>query len=153
MGHVEFTPTTFANAAYVAGYVRKKVESREDDDYYTRVDPDTGELVQLVPEYARMSRSPAVGLTWLKKYWPEVYPRDQVVVDGHVSKPPRYYDRAFEDPKHDFPGISWEDRMHLMMEVRERRYAEMQTEDPDRLEAKEKVHAARIALYNPRNKL
>jgi len=138
-GIAELGSVTFASASYVAGYVRKKVVSREHPDIYTRVDPETGELVEVEPEFARMSLKPAIGRRWIEKYWQDVYPRDYIVVDGIQQKPPRYYDK-------------WLEKNHpeLALQVREKRYAEMEDVEPDKLRAAEAIHESRNRLYGQR---
>lgn len=139
-GLCEFTALNFAAARYVAAYVRKKVSPRADAEHYTRVDPDTGELVELVPEFSRMSRRTALGRTWLERYWRDVYPRDYVAIEGQELKPPRYYDK-------------WMDKNYprLMMEVREKRWAELQEVSADRLRARERIHEAKVSIFQGRS--
>lgn len=147
-GICEFGSVTQAGAAYVAGYVRKKISAKVNPDAYLRVQEDTGELVELEREFARMSLRPAIGLSWIQSYWRDVYPRDFVIMNGSEMKPPRYYDKwmQLEDEK----GGAQE-RRQMMMEVREKRYEEM-PEDLSgyTLKAKEKIHLARLSLYGGR---
>lgn len=135
----ELSPVTFAACSYVAGYVAKKVKWAADPYRYTRVDPDTGELLELQPEFARMSRNPAIGRPWIERYWRDVYPRDYVVVEGKEYKPPRYYDRWLEANQ---PSV--------MEEVRHQRYLDAVQIGDEKLIMKEKVHRARHELYNTR---
>lgn len=142
-------------ASYVAGYVRKKVNKREEP--YTRVDSATGELVLLEREFSRSSRMPALGRPWVERYWRDVYPRDYVVMDGARMKPPRYYDKwmdAEHDP--DSPAVTTRcadcrEHQEVMMQVREKRYEEIV--DYEDLPAREANHRARVALLNPRSKV
>lgn len=100
-GISEVGSLTFESAAYVARYVTKKVTGRAAEDHYGRVDPVTGEVVQLQPEYATMSRRPGIGGAWLDSYGKEVYPSDEVVMRGRSMRPPRAYDVRLEksDPE------------------------------------------------------
>lgn len=155
-GHSEFGTLTSASAAYVAGYVRKKVSKRVNEDAYLRVDDETGELVELEPEFARMSLRPAIGRTWLEKYWQDVYPRDAVVVNGREFKPPRYYDRVMSEPcKPDVPCFAGGCDVHqeIMMEVSQKRIDEAEAQSAYTLEAGEKIHQARIGLFQSRGKI
>lgn len=141
-GLSEFGTVTTASASYVAGYVRKKVSKKVNPEAYTRLDPDTGELVELEPEFSRMSLRPAIGLKWIEKYWTDVYPRDFVVMDGVEMKPPRYYDK-------------WMEREHpeVFFEVLQNRHEEADSKEDmrqGRLEAKEKIHASRVNLFQRR---
>lgn len=139
-GLCEFTGLNFAAARYVASYVRKKVRQRDDPDHYTRVDPATGELVELHREYGRMSRRPAIGRRWIEQYWRDVYPRDFVVLDGQEMKPPRYYDKWME---------KYQPR--IMLDVKEQRLKDIEEIGDEKLIMKEKVHRARVALFEGRN--
>lgn len=87
---------TFDSAAYVARYVVKKRTGKGAAEHYTRVDSVTGEMYELVPEYATMSRRPGLAAGWFSKFSGDVYPSDFVVSRGHKMKPPRYYDDLYE---------------------------------------------------------
>lgn len=80
-----------ASAAYVAGYVLKKVDQVGKKKKYS-CDSVTGELHEIVPEYATMSRRPGIGRGWYDKYSEEVVRLESVRVDGAELSPPRYYD-------------------------------------------------------------
>lgn len=139
LGHSEFSPVTFASASYVAGYVRKKVAARANPEYYLRVNEETGEIVEVVPEFSRMSLRPAIGKRWIEKHWQDVYPKDYVVVEGFESKPPRYYDKWLE--KH---------HPYVFADVSEKRWNPEKDESKRNLEAKEAHHRARVQLFNQR---
>lgn len=141
-GFSEFGTVTHESASYVAGYVRKKVLRKENPDHLSRVDPDTGELVEVYPEFSRMSLKPAIGKRWIEKFWQDVYPRDYVVVDGKEYRPPRFYDR-------------WMDENHpdVMLDVRLKRDKEVKELSAYTLESKEKIAKARNNLFNGRNKV
>jgi hypothetical protein len=141
-GHSEFSTVTPGSASYVAGYVRKKVSAKVDPDHYNRVDDTTGELVELHPEFSRMSLRPAIGKRWIEKFWKDVYPHDRVVMDGREYRPPRYYDK-------------WMDIHHpkTMFDVRLQRDQDAELLSDYTLSAKEKIHEARIGLYSQRNKI
>jgi len=86
----------FETAAYTARYVMKKVTGHQADDHYRRIDPDTGEVYELDPEFNKMSLKPGIGGDFIDKYMTDVYPHDYLIVNGQKAKPPRYYDRKFE---------------------------------------------------------
>jgi len=93
---------TFESAAYVARYCMKKVTGRNADAHYERVDWATGEIIQVEPEFSRMSLKPGIGADFFAKYRDDIYTRspdgvkDMVVMRGKVMKPPRYYDKLLE---------------------------------------------------------
>lgn len=87
---------TFESAAYVARYAVKKITGSVAPEYYTTVQPTTGEAFQIQPEYCTMSRRPGIGEGWYRKYHADVYPSDQLIVRGNITRPPRYYDKLKE---------------------------------------------------------
>lgn len=72
----------FDTAGYVARYAMKKVKGEAARAHYGKK----------VPEYLTMSRRPGIGRGWLDKYLTDIYPSDEMVVNGVVTRPPRYYD-------------------------------------------------------------
>ncbi|AXH75123.1 MAG: replication initiator protein [Microviridae sp.] len=75
---------TFQSAGYVARYSLKKVRGPDADWHYSG----------RVPEYLTMSRRPGIGSTWIHRFAADVYPSDELIVNGKVTRPPRYYDNA-----------------------------------------------------------
>lgn len=116
-GHSSVADLSFESAAYVARYSLKKVTGDLAEEHYRFVDPDTGEVSQLTPEFCHMSLKPGIGGRWFELYSSDVYDgHDYVVINGHKCKPPRYFDRllkrqdadAFDDIKtaREFNGYS-----------------------------------------------
>lgn len=87
----------FESAAYIARYVTKKVLGRAAEGHYSRVDYTTGEVVQVEPEFATMSRRPGIGAGWFEQFKNEVYPSDEVIVRARPCRPPRYYDERLSE--------------------------------------------------------
>jgi hypothetical protein len=88
----------FESAAYVARYVMKKVRGEGAEEYYSNwIDPITGEVTDVKPEYATMSRKPGIGYEWFKEYKDDVFPHDYCVVRGHEVRPPRYYETLLSE--------------------------------------------------------
>lgn len=136
---------TFESAAYTARYVMKKITGDAAESYYRRIDPDTGEVTMLQPEFNRMSLKPGIGARFYEAFSGDVYPHDFCVVNGKESKPPRYYDKLL---KRDDPV--------LYDEIKDERefVAALKRADNtfDRLEVKEQCAVARLNL-NKRNKI
>ncbi len=128
---------TFESAAYVARYVLKKVTGDDADSHYLRVS-DFGEAFQVEPEYVTMSRRPGIGRGWFERWSNEVYPSDEIVVRGHLSKPPRYYDdlQAIAEPCV-FDVV----KQRRVLAARERAF----DNTPERLRVKEVCSLARVA--------
>lgn len=136
---------TFQSAAYVARYIVKKVTGKNAEvelgpfglKFYQRVDLETGEVLDLRPEYVTMSRRPGIGKTWLEKFKTDVYPRDYMVMNGAKMRPPRYYDNQFEI---DCPTIMQQlkaDRVRSSI-----KYVDNNT--PERLNVREAVQLAKL---------
>ncbi len=142
-GHHLLGDVSFDSVTYVAGYINKKVNGREAYAHYRRINFDTGEIYNQVPEFALMSRNHGLGHSWIEKFHPEVYPRDEVVVNGTLASPPAYYDRWYAK---EFPAL-WEQ----VAEKRKRKGIENEADNtPARLAVKKKVFIARRALYKKR---
>ena len=95
-GYALIGSVTFESAAYVARYITKKVTGEKAHDHYQKVDPDTGEIFQIEPEYTTMSRRPGIGKEWYERYKAEILAHDSVIVRGVHTLPPRYYDALSE---------------------------------------------------------
>jgi hypothetical protein len=88
---------TFESAAYCARYVMKKIRGEAASEHYMWTDMSTGEVTQVKPEYATMSRKPGIGKTWFDKYKKDVFPNDYCVIRGHEVRPPRYYETLLSE--------------------------------------------------------
>lgn len=84
--------------AYVSKHNFKKISGRDAPEYYSRVDALTGEFVYVKPEFSRMSLKPGIGAGWLERFGEsDVFPHDNVVVDGRVLPVPKYYQKRFKE--------------------------------------------------------
>lgn len=132
---------SFETAAYVARYCMKKVTGPRAEAHYLRCVEATGELVQVVPEFSRMSLKPGLGAGFYEKFKSDIYPRDYVVINGVKASVPRYYKKllALDDPE-------------LVEYLEFRRYDAVTDEQirdrySDRLEVRETVVRARLNQY------
>jgi len=81
-GHAEIGEIGFDSASYVARYTLKLKQNLKRGQ---------------VPEYLTMSRRPAIGKLWIRKYATDVYPRDECITrQGNRNRPPRYYDEQLK---------------------------------------------------------
>nr|UQB76422.1 replication associated protein [Flumine microvirus 33] len=134
-------------ASYVAKYVIDKKSPSFDADYYKRVNLQTGEVVDVAPEFGRMSLRPGIGASWFDKYWRDVYAaRDGVVVDGKTLRPPRFYDDRLSKRDDDYSDIKDYERYLKSLDV------DVEESSPERLAVREQVDLARIEFYR-KNKL
>jgi len=147
-GYCTVSDVTLASAAYVARYCMKKVttaKNSEDKHYahYETISPITGEIRQILPEYATMSRRPGIAKDWYDKYHSDIFPHDTCIVHGKTVKTPRYYENllrstdvsAFEELK--------EKRLQKAL-LPENQY----NNTPARLRVREKVKLASMANIN-----
>lgn len=96
LGFTSLGDVTFQSAAYVARYIVKKITGEHAENYYQHLDSQ-GELHDRCPPYTTMSRRPGIGKLWLNKYQTDVYPSDQVILNGKTMRPPKYYDKQMEN--------------------------------------------------------
>jgi hypothetical protein len=143
-GHSSIGSVTFESAAYVARYIMKKVTGDMAEEHYESIDPFSGELTTLKPEYTTMSRRPGIGKEWFDQYSADVYPDDFVIVRGKKCRPPKYYDRLLEsiDP------FAFDDIKQFRLEDG---LLHNDNNTPERLAVREKVQLARLK-HLPRDK-
>ena len=140
MGHTLIGDVTFNSAAYVARYCIDKINGDQAKAHYAVIDQETGEIHQRTPEYTRSSNQPGIGAPWFAKYASDVYPHGSVIINGHNTKPPRYYAKLYErfDPE--------AKRVLAELETSNFHRAQKTKGDntPERLRVKEQVQLARL---------
>lgn len=85
-GHCLIGDLSFESAAYVARYNMKKINGASAGPHYNG----------RKPEYMTMSRRPGLGQGWIEKWKHDVFPSDEVIVNGRRTRPPKYYDAYIE---------------------------------------------------------
>ena len=139
-GHVSIGDVTFQSASYVAGYVQKKINGKQKEDHYRRIDKTTGETWVLPQEYATMSRRPGIAGLWFAKHKKDVYPSDNIHINGKEMRPPKYYDNLFQ-----------EQNPFQMEQIKLNRTKAMQKtahlRTPQALAQAKRNHQARMSLY------
>lgn len=148
-GYSTIGEVTLESAAYVARYVMKKhkPDKRKSDEEnaepYRLVDPETGEMFHVEPEFCLMSRRPGIGKTWLETYRGDAA-KDFVTINGKVHSLPKYYDSLLEQ----WDSADMERRKNKRMEMARRKGAEEYM--LERLSVKEIVKQA-ACEFLPRN--
>lgn len=136
MGLHSIGTLNFNSAAYVARYIMKKQTGKNAREAYgTKAILTNGpfgtwhEELARKPEYITMSRRPGIGKTWIETFLGDVYPSDQVIVNGNPARPPRFYDDYLE---------SIDRNMYLQIKAKRTRNADKYSEEqtPDRLNEK-----------------
>lgn len=100
LGECKIGAVTFQSAAYIARYIMQRITGEQAKQHYQRLDMNTGEIYQLVPEYNQMSRGgrtgKGIGKAFLDKFTTDIYPDGQVVINGKLCRAPRYYDNLYK---------------------------------------------------------
>lgn len=138
-GFASIGSVTFESAAYVARYVMKKVTGEAAERHYQSVIPETGEIVDRLPEYVTMSLKPAIGADWFEKYSSDVFPSDEVILRGMSMKPPKYYSVRLEKSNPDLYAVLRGKRVQ-----QSKKHAADST--PRRLRDREKCKEAQVNL-------
>lgn len=140
-GYSSVGTVTFQSASYVARYVTKKVLA---SGPFSRVviNPETGEVYPVRPEYGTMSRGGragpgGIGRGWLEKFSDETARDDYVVMRGMKMRPPRAYDALLSES-----------------DIKARKFKRRRDAEPyqehstrERLKVRERVAVARANLY------
>ena len=138
LGFTTTAGVSFQSAAYVSRYIMKKVTGEPAEEHYQWMDPDTGELIPLTPEFVTMSRRPGIGRAWYEKYKGDAYPDDFLIVDGKRMRPPQYYDKLLDQ----------EDERELQkIKGGRKRKAKLHADDntPERRKVREEVKQSQIS--------
>lgn len=91
-GYSTCCPANFETASYITRYVTKKVTGKMSDEHY--FNPLTGEFMQ--PEYLNFPRGYGLGRLWLDRYGEAAYNRGFMVLKGHKTRTPNYFDNIFD---------------------------------------------------------
>jgi hypothetical protein len=140
-GYSSIGDVTFESAAYVARYVMKKQLGKNSKKAYEFLDEETGEIINLKPEFTTMSRGGTGGLGGIGKPWYEKYKgdlkKDFITSRGVKMRPPKFYDGLLEkeDPL----------KIEKLKEERKQRAIENQSDDYyRRLDDAEKIKSKKI---------
>lgn len=117
---------TWQSASYTARYVMKKVTGKVADAHYQGREPEFNEM------------SKGIGRGWFEKFPHDVFPHDDVVVNGRSFKVPRYYDNLFE------LEVSEKDFRRLKNKRLRNAMKHADNNTPDRLAVRAEVLNARI---------
>jgi hypothetical protein len=116
-GHCTIGEANLATAIYTAGYIGKKIYGKKDangtlisggskNTNYTKVDYETGEIIELHKEYATMSTANGLGYSYFQKYKTDMFPKGYIHMPSPTGdlKPypvPNYFYKklAEEDPE------------------------------------------------------
>lgn len=135
-GFSTIAAVNFETAAYVSRYVLKKRNGEQAKTHYQKINPETGEIFDVQSEYITMSRNKGIAYEWFKKFGSDVFPSDEVILQGKKLKPPKYYATLFEH-----------DHQELFNDVRKKRHEKSKRYKPDqtqdRLDARHRCALAK----------
>lgn len=126
---------SFESCAYVARYVMKKRLGDTAKSY---------EEEGITPEFLVMSRGSkklgtgGIGKGWIDKFQSDVYPRGDILVNGKLCKPPKYFDALFERLQPGQMAAIREERMRIAEES-------WKDSEPVRLRTRERVKLAAVS--------
>ena len=60
------------------------------------IDETAGEIRQRTPGFQGQSLRHGIGENWIKKNLSDVYSKDEIIIEGRPTRPPRYYDKVCE---------------------------------------------------------
>lgn len=89
-GFASIGEVSFDSAAYVANYATKKITGKDAAAHYQGRKPEF-----VVMSRGGRQRSGGIGKSWFLQFESDVYPKDEVIVRGHKTRPPRYYDQVY----------------------------------------------------------
>lgn len=134
-GYASIGQLTWETAAYTARYNMKK--AGEKNKKWEIINLETGEIIIREPEYQRMSRNPGIGKNWIKQFKTDVYPRGTILINGHESTTPRFYD--------DYYKTLDEDAYNKLKSLRQHEQGKRPVDiTKSRLEAEETVTRAKL---------
>jgi len=129
----------FDSAGYVARYVMKKRQGKDNREGYEYIDEKTGEIKYKEAEFIHMSLKPGVGHGFYIKYFSDIFPRDTVVINGVEVKTPKYYYKKLK--------LDNEEVFATIAQKRTETGAKYRKDNtPERLKVKEKVQKARTKM-------
>ena len=132
----DLTPET---AGYCSRYILTKALGKNADEARKFTLPD-GEVVERVPEFARMSLRGGIGSDWFDRYHRDVFPHDFVVAGGAKRRAPRYYDTLLDRKSAEVLEAVKEERA-----ARARLHVAEQSDE--RLRVRELVHEASMSQF------
>ncbi len=93
----------YNSAAYVSGYILKKITGLQAQDVYLRNWPD-GRAYWVKPPYTTMSLKPGIGANFYEKYKSDFFPSDESPIPGYgtIKSVPRFYTDRLQ---HESPEI------------------------------------------------
>lgn len=140
LGHSSVGRLTLASAGYVARYIMKKINGDQAETHYHPIDPETGEILERLPEFTDMSRAYGIGKKWFENYVDDIFPDDFIVIKGKKYKVPKFYNTQYE--------AHYPDEYKAIKTARKAAsLAQVDDNTPSRLKDREKVHAARLSIY------
>lgn len=142
-GFVHLGTVTPESIAYCSNYVVDKRTGPLAEVAYRRVDPDTGEVFQVPPEFARMSLRPGIGAGAFELWSDDWYSEDCIRArDGRASPVPAYYDKLLT--RRDAEYI---ETLKLARLAEAKLPANVWNSSPERLAVREEVARAKRKLF------
>jgi hypothetical protein len=134
-GFVTVGACTFETAAYVARYCTKKINGDLAENHYKGKTPEFG----LMSKGNAVNKNNAIGLSWIKKFYKDLYPSNTVVHENRKFKIPAYYDKWMEKNHPELYEAVKQSREEKLMFITE--------DDLERMHVKHQVNYKMTARY------
>lgn len=145
LGHVEFGGVSAQSGGYVARYCLKKSNNNY-KGRYDRVNPETGEVWTVDPEFMCCSTVPMIGHKWLAQFESDCFPSDFLVVDGRkVPVPKAYVRKMTKSGNTSSLGFDEEDARRRRMSKNKFDPVRVSEASDDRLAVRKEVQSLKIA--------
>lgn len=150
LGHATWGRVNMETANYVARYCTKKLRGDLGKAQNVRLNLATGEEWTVRPEYSTMSRRPGLGTRWFKEFKPDVFPSDEVRLDGRRHRPPRFYDSLLEREEAEAYTAVKAKRTRAVVDLRSRSTGD---EYEAGLQAREAIAKSRLEIFTTRREI
>lgn len=148
-GIVRCGDINMTTARYCAAYVIKRTNGKMAEEVnpetglkrYERFHSQTGEIVEVKPEYAKMSLRPAIGKRWYERYGIDEMKKNGLVENGREWKIPKYFWEKFKETHPEDAEVLAYDRL---------KKGNRKERTPERLAVRERVHKAKIQFNEER---
>lgn len=140
-GNCKIGAITPESAEYVGRHNIKKVNGEKAKEHYRYQLPITGEIVDRLPEFIRMSNRPGIGRGYFEQNKETLKKRDSVIVKGRERRVPKYYDKLLkrEDPE-------TLEAIKAKRKARARKPENKKNSTPERLLVREIVRKSKLAM-------
>lgn len=131
-GFASLGTVTFESAAYVAKYATERLTGPKAEEVYQGRQPEFGLMSTGRKDWR------GIGYRHVRDFGKEIFLNDSIIVNGHEAKPPRYYERVWEE-------FGNKDQLEKIKQSRKQKAQDNPNNTKARLAAREVAATARAA--------